>query len=103
MEPRTTLPRLGTAGPAFASGLALGAAIALGAMFTTRVVEACATPTSTAVRRRRRDGARDARAASTAAHVCMYGGLVRAWAETRVRRSCFSRAAGRSSPRSGLC
>ena len=48
MEPRTTLPRLGTAGPAFASGLALGAAIALGAMFTTRVVEACATPTSTA-------------------------------------------------------
>ena len=84
MEPRTTLPRLGTAGPAFASGLALGAAIALGAMFTTRVVEACATPTSTACAAVAAMAPAMRAPLLLAAHVCMYGGLVRAWAETRV-------------------
>ena len=83
MEPRTTLPRLGTAGPAFASGLALGAAMR-SARPTTRVVEACATPTSTACAAVAAMAPAMRAPLLLAAHVCMYGGLVRAWAETRV-------------------
>ena len=89
----------------FVAGLALGAAIALGAMLATRVVEACS---SDAPRGSCDAVARVAPAIRfpllVALHAGLYGVLVRAWSDTRVGAPfIFGAKRGRNSPPRARC